>query len=138
MSTSALPAIVVAAVCVQRDTRRVLLTQRLAGGHLGGAWEFPGGKLEAGESPEEALVREMREECGVTVRVGACIDVTFWRYPNKNVLLLFYEAEITEGTIAHLGVADHAWVTHDALDGYTFPPADTRVLERVRAMLSSP
>ncbi len=133
--TSALPVIVVAAVCIEGP--RVLLTQRPAGLHLAGAWEFPGGKLEPGESPEEALAREMREECGVEVEVGDALDVTFWRYPKKNVLLLFYRTRIVEGAVQHLGVSDHAWVARDALDRYTFPPADERVLDRIKALLEA-
>lgn len=130
---AALPLIVVAAVCI--DGARVLLTQRPTGTHLAGAWEFPGGKLEPGESPEEALAREMREECGVEVEVGEVLDVTFWRYPRKNVLLLFHAARIVEGPVRDLGVAAHVWATREALDGYAFPPADERVLARIKAML---
>ncbi len=134
-TVAALPVIVVAAVCLDGD--RVLLTRRPSGTHLAGAWEFPGGKLEPGESPEEAVVRELREECGVTVEVGPCLDVTFWRYPRKNVLLLFYRARIFEGAVQHLGVDAHAWVTAGELDGYTFPPADERVLHTIRALLTA-
>ncbi len=129
----AMPVIVVAAVCIEGG--RVLLTQRVAGAHLEGTWEFPGGKLEPGESPEEALAREMREECGVEVEVGDALDVTHWRYPRKDVLLLFYRARITAGEVRHLGVAAHAWASRDELDRYAFPPADVRVVERVRALL---
>lgn len=128
------PVIVVAAVCIEGD--RVLLTQRPSGTHLAGAWEFPGGKLEPGEAPEEALAREMREECGVEVEVGEVLDVTFWRYPRKDVLLLFYRARIAAGAVQDLGVAAHTWAARDELDGYEFPPADVRVLGRIRALLA--
>ena len=110
--TPALPVIVVAAVCI--EGARVLLTQRPAGLHLAGSWEFPGGKLEPGESPEEALAREIREECGVEIEVGDALDVTYWRYPKKSGLLLFYRVRITRGEVQHIGVSDHAWVTRDA------------------------
>lgn len=125
--------IVAAGVAIERG--RVLLTQRPGGTHLAGSWEFPGGKLEAGESPEEALARELFEELGVRCEVGAVLDVTYWRYPNKDVLLLFYRVKIVAGEIAHLGVADHAWATAETLDGYAFPPADVRVLGRIREIL---
>lgn len=133
MTVAKQPVIVAAAVIV--DQERVLLTQRPGGTHLAGAWEFPGGKLEAGESPEEALVREIREELGVAIVVDDALDVTFWRYPTKDVLLLFYRARITEGAVQHLGVAAHVWATADALDGYEFPPADVKVLSKLRALL---
>ena len=135
MSEATLPVLVVAAVCF--EGARVLLTQRPAGTHLAGHWEFPGGKMEPGESPEEALAREMREECGVEVAVGSALDVTWWRYPAKSVLLLFYEARITAGEVRHLGVAAHTWATRAELDRYTFPPADERVLDRIRARLAA-
>lgn len=124
--------VVVAAVIV-RDGR-VLLTRRLEGQHLAGLWEFPGGKLEGGESPEEALVRECREECGIEVEVGEIVDVTYHRYPEKDVLLLFYRCELRAGEVRHLQVADHAWVAPSELDDYPLPPADERVIARIRAL----
>jgi 8-oxo-dGTP diphosphatase len=130
-----MPVLVVAAVCF--DGPRVLITRRPEGTHLAGCWEFPGGKIEAGESPEEALVREMWEECGVEVAVGPIVDVTYWRYPTKSVLLLFYEVRIMAGVLRPLGVAAWAWASRENLGDYTFPPADERVLARIRERLSA-
>ncbi len=127
------PVLVVAGVLVRAG--RVLLTQRQAGTHLAGTWEFPGGKIEPGESPEAALVRELREEIGLEVTVGPVLEVTFWRYPNKDVLLLFYRVEAGPEAVQNLQVAAHAWVDAVGLGGYTFPPADGPVLARVRALL---
>ena len=76
--------LIVAAAVVIADGR-VLLTRRAEGQHLAGLWEFPGGKLEAGESPEEAVVRECREECGIDVSVERILDVTHNRYTEKEV-----------------------------------------------------
>jgi len=125
--------VVVAAAVVIRDGR-VLLTRRLEGQHLAGMWEFPGGKLEDGESPEEALARECREECGIDLEVAEILDVTHHRYPEKDVLLLFYRCELRAGEVRHLQVADHAWVAPDDLDDYPLPPADERVVARIRAL----
>lgn len=122
--------IVVAAAVVRREGR-VLLTRRMEGAHLAGLWEFPGGKLEPGEAPEAAVVRECREECGVEVAVDDILDVTFHRYPAKHVLLLFYACRLVSGDVAHLGVADHAWVTPAELGAYAFPPADERVVAKL-------
>lgn len=130
-------ATVIVAAAVVVDGARVLLTQRPGGTHLAGAWEFPGGKLEAGESPEEALVRELREEIGVEAAVGEVLDVTFWRYPGKDVLLLFYRARIVTGEVQHLGVAAHTWATRDELGGYALPPADVKVLGKLREILAA-
>ena len=125
--------IVVAAAVVIRDGR-VLLTRRTEGQHLAGMWEFPGGKLEDGESPEEALVRECREECGIEVEVDGILDVTHHRFPEKNVLLLFYRCGLRAGEVRHLQVADHAWVAPAELDRYPLPPADERVVARIQAL----
>ena len=129
-----MPTLVVSAAVIIRD-RKVLLTQRPGGTHLESLWEFPGGKVEEGESPGEALARELREEIAVEARVDDILEVTFWRYPKRDVLLLFYRTTIVSGTIEHLGVAAHAWVALDELDGYAMPPADVPVLTKVRALL---
>jgi len=125
--------VIVAAAVIIRDGR-VLLTRRGEGQHLAGMWEFPGGKLEAGESPEEALLRECQEECGIEVEVAEILEVTHHRYPEKEVLLLFYRCELRAGEVRHLQVADHAWVAPRDLDDYPLPPADERVVARIRAL----
>ncbi len=127
-----MPTIVAAAVVIEGG--RVLLTQRAEGKHLGGLWEFPGGKLEPGESPEEALVRECREECGIEIAVADILDVTFHRYADKDVLLLFYRCSIVSGEVRHLQVEDHAWVDPQKLDRYELPPADAQVTARLQAL----
>jgi 8-oxo-dGTP diphosphatase len=126
------PTIVAAAVVIEGG--RVLLTQRAEGKHLGGLWEFPGGKLEPGESPEKALVRECREECGIEIAVADILDVTFHRYSDKDVLLLFYRCSIVSGQVRHLQVEDHAWVDPQELDRYELPPADAQVTARLQAL----
>jgi 8-oxo-dGTP diphosphatase len=125
--------VVVAAAVIFRDGR-VLLTRRADGQHLAGLWEFPGGKLEPGESPEETLVRECREECGIEVEVGQILDVTHHRYPEKDVLLLFYRCTLLGGEVENVQVADHAWVEPPDLDRYELPPADGPVVERIQAL----
>jgi 8-oxo-dGTP diphosphatase len=118
---------------------RVLLTQRKSGTHLAGAWEFPGGKVEAGEDPRDALARELKEELGIDTTVGEIVDVAFHRYEeaDKAVLLLFFEATrtATSNEPAPLDVADFTWAAADALDPSRFPPADVAVLGKVRARL---
>ena len=125
--------IVVAAAVIIRDGR-VLLTRRAEGQHLEGMWEFPGGKLEPGESPEAALVRECREECGIEVEVDEILDVTHHRYPDKEVLLLFYRCALGSGEVRNLQVADHAWVAPHELDRYPLPPADERIVARIQTL----
>jgi 8-oxo-dGTP diphosphatase len=133
---------VVVAAAVVVEGRRVLLTQRKAGTHLAGAWEFPGGKVEPGEDPREALRRELREELGVEARVGEIVDVTFHRYEEaqKAVLLLFFQAERELGSPEPraIDVAALRWSEAGELHDDEFPPADVAVLGKVRAILAPP
>jgi 8-oxo-dGTP diphosphatase len=132
--------LVAAAILVENG--RVLVTQRKAGTHLAGAWEFPGGKVLPGEDPREGLRRELAEELGIDATVGEVVDVTFHRYPEaeKAVLLLFFEAVRTPLSKQPqcLDVADFAWAGPDDLDAARFPPADATVLAKVRAVLVDP
>ena len=129
------PVIVAAAVLIEGD--RVLLTQRKLGTHLAGSWEFPGGKVEPGEDPRDALVRELEEEIGITAVIGAPIEVTFFAYPSKDVLLLFFEASRTASSPdpRAIDVAAIRWVRGEELRDDELPPADVPVLARVRARL---
>ena len=130
--------VLVAAAVVIREGR-VLLSQRKGGSHLAGAWEFPGGKVEAGEDPRAALARELQEELGVIAKVGDIVEVTFHRYEEaeKVVLLLFYEATLAPGSPEPraVDVADVTWADAAFLDPAKFPPADLDVLRKVRARL---
>jgi 8-oxo-dGTP diphosphatase len=116
---------------------RVLLTQRKQGTHLAGAWEFPGGKIEPGEDPRVALTRELREEVGIEAAVTEIIDVTFYRYPEKSVLLLFFKVERAPSSPEPraIDVADVRWAWSDELRDELFPPADVAVLAKVRRLL---
>ncbi len=122
--------IVVAAAVIEREGK-ILLTRRMKGAHLAGMWEFPGGKLEPGEGPEDALVRECQEECGIEVGVDGILEVTFHRYPEKDVLLLFYRCRLVSGEVQHIGVADHVWCAPSELAQYELPPADVEVVRRL-------
>ncbi|MDI1483971.1 (deoxy)nucleoside triphosphate pyrophosphohydrolase [Polyangium sp. y55x31] len=130
------PVLVSAAVLVEEG--RVLLTQRKRGTHLAGAWEFPGGKVEPGEDPRAALVRELREEIGMEVSVGDPVEVTFHRYPEKSVLLLFFTVTRAAGSPdpRPLDVADVRWAGPSDLKDELFPPADVAILSKVRALLA--
>jgi 8-oxo-dGTP diphosphatase len=130
---------VVVAAGVLIEGGRVLLTQRRSGTHLAGAWEFPGGKVDPGEDPREALRRELAEELGIDARAGEILDVTFHRYEeaSKAVLLRFFEATRAAASPdpRALDVAAFRWATKADLDPAHFPPADVEVLKKVRARL---
>jgi len=127
--------IVAAGILIEKG--RVLLTQRKKGSHLEGAWEFPGGKVEPGEDPRDTLARELGEELGIQASAGDVIEVTFHRYPERAVLLVFYLAERRPSSPEPraIDVADLRWATSAELDDAQFPPADVAVLGKVRALL---
>ncbi|UJR80306.1 (deoxy)nucleoside triphosphate pyrophosphohydrolase [Sandaracinus amylolyticus] len=125
--------VIVAAAVVKREGR-VLLTRRMQGTHLAGFWEFPGGKVEEGEDPEVAVVRECREECAIDLEVVDVVEVAFHRYERKDVLLLFYECRLaSDREVQHLGVAEHTWVLPSELGDYPLPPPDERLVRKLQA-----
>jgi 8-oxo-dGTP diphosphatase len=130
---------VLVAAAVMIEEGRVLLSQRKPGTHLAGAWEFPGGKVEPGEDPREALRRELREELGIEASVGEIVEVTFHRYEDadKAVLLLFFEASRVAGSPEPraLDVAAFRWAGKGDLRDEEFPPADVAVLGKLRRRL---
>ncbi len=135
MGSDRSPVVVAAGVIVEEG--RVLLSQRKKGSHLESLWEFPGGKLEARETPQEALVRELAEELGIDCEVGAPVEVTLHHYEEKTVLLLFFAAKrMTDREPSAKDVAAVRWFGPGELDDVAFPPADGPVLARVRRMLT--
>jgi 8-oxo-dGTP diphosphatase len=122
-------AVEVVAAVVERDGR-YLITRRLEGTHLAGLWEFPGGKIRAGERPEDALEREVMEELGVRTTVGELIESVDWTYPEKSVRLLFFRCVI-EGEPKPLEGQAMRWVAAAELGGYTFPDADATLVGRL-------
>lgn len=122
----------VVAGVVRDESQRILLAQRHPGAHLAGLWEFPGGKLEAGESREGGLKRELGEEIGIDViAVRPLIQVPF-RYPIKHVLLDVWEVTAYDGTPTPCEGQPLAWVTLDELDQYPMPDADRPVIAALR------
>ena len=117
--------LVVAAALLDADGR-VLLTQRPEGKSLAGLWEFPGGKLNAGETPEAALVRELHEEIGVETSVSCLLPLAFasHAYQDFHLLMPLYACRQWHGTPAAREGQRLAWVSKDRLKDYPMPPAD--------------
>jgi 8-oxo-dGTP diphosphatase len=113
------------------DDQRVLITQRRADQAHPLQWEFPGGKVEPGEAPVAALVRELREELGVTVVVGRIWDVLFHPYPAFDLVMLVYGCRIVDGAPRAVEVADLAWVVAHDLARWDILPADRPLVERL-------
>ena len=112
---------------------KLLITQRHADSHLGGLWEFPGGKIEPGETFEQCLARELREEVGVEVVVGQFFESVRHAYPERTVHLKFFVCQLGRGEPQPIGCPAVAWVNQAELDEYNFPAADAKLLEKLRA-----
>lgn len=128
--------IVVAAMIVD-DEGRVLIAERPEGKFMAGWWEFPGGKLEFGEQPEEGLAREVREELGIEIAVGDPFHVVnVARTPETAVLVVFYWCRWVAGEIELIDAGDVAWVRADEFDGIRFLESNRSVVEKMRGQPS--
>ncbi len=123
---------VVIAAIVEREGL-ILVAQRVAGTHLAGYWEFPGGKLEPSENHRQCLEREMKEELDATAEVGPLIHSTSFAYPKRTVELHFYNCVLTNEPTPLLG-QQLRWVSRPELETLQVPPAD---LELVRLLVDS-
>jgi mutator protein MutT len=112
---------------------KLLITQRRKNSHLGGLWEFPGGKREPQETFEECLVREIREELGIEISVGELFEEIFHDYPEKSVHLKFFMCRLISGEPQTLGCAAFKWISKFELDDYKFPAADAQLLQKLKA-----
>jgi 8-oxo-dGTP diphosphatase len=114
------------------EGERILITQRMADQPLPLKWEFPGGKIEGGETPEAALRRELLEEIGVEVSVGRIWDVLFHAYPEFDLLMLVYPCRVQgPGQPRCCEVADLAWVQPLEMRSYDILEADSPLVERL-------
>jgi mutator protein MutT len=117
----------VAAGLIWRDGK-VLITRRPQGSHLGGFWEFPGGKREPDETLEECLRRELREELGITVRTVRFLLSVEHEYESRSISLHLFECSSPPEEPRPLGCAALKWVRPEHLEGYPMPPADLKFL----------
>ena len=124
---------VVAGVIYNPACDEVLLARRKANQHQGGLWEFPGGKVESGEAPREALIRELNEEIGITAREQAPLIEVPWEYADKRILLDVYEVTAFSGTAQGQEGQEVRWVPVTQLAGYEFPEANLAIIEKIQA-----
>jgi 8-oxo-dGTP diphosphatase len=129
--------LVLVAACALIDTdERVLLAERPAGRPLAGLWEFPGGKVEAGERPEETLIRELKEELAISVEEACLAPLTFasHAYPEFHLLMPLFVCRRWEGIVTAQEGQKLAWVRPNRLRDYAMPPADLPLIPHLEAL----
>jgi 8-oxo-dGTP diphosphatase len=132
-----LPLVLVVACALVDTDGRVLICKRPEGKALAGLWEFPGGKVEAGEGPEAALIREMDEELGITITASCLAPFVFasHSYEGFHLLMPLYLCRRWEGVVVAKEHAALAWVKPNALSTYAMPPADAPLVAYLRDFL---
>ena len=132
-----LPTVLVSAVALIDRDGRVLLAQRPAGKRMAGLWEFPGGKIETGETPEAALIRELGEELGIDTAESCLAPLTFasHSYDDFHLLMLVYVCRKWSGTPRPLEGGELAWVRAPRLRDYDMPPADIPLIPVLQDLL---
>lgn len=125
---------VVAAVI--RSGNRIFAAARGYGEFKGG-WEFPGGKIEPGETSEEALVREIKEELNVEISVGSLIETVEYDYPDFHLSMDCFWCEIVNGDIVLNEAQEAKWLSNDMLDSVKWLPADITIIEKIKNMLKN-
>ena len=124
-----------AVICGTKGGKKAVFSTARGYGAYKGKWEFPGGKIEAGETPEEALDREIREEIDVGIEVGELIDTVEYDYPDFHLTMFCYICSITDGEIVLREASDAEWLTTDRLYSVDWLPADMGIIEKIRSRL---
>ena len=128
---------VVAAVikAVKEDGRTMIFATQRGYGEFKGGWEFPGGKIEAGETPQEALKREIMEELDTEVSVGEWIETVEYDYPGFHLSMDCFWAEIVSGDLVLTEHAAAKWLTKEELDSVEWLPADITLIDKIKASI---
>ena len=121
---------VTAAILIHQN--KILIARRKDNDPLAGKWEFPGGKIEQYETPEQCLARELREEFGIDVTVGKFFGESIYRYGPKTIQLLGYRAVWTAGKFSLNAHADYKWVSLEQLQDFDFAPADINFVKKLQ------
>ncbi len=128
--SKALPHHLIAAGIIYHDDK-ILIAKRPDKGLLGGLWEFPGGKVEDNESPEQAAAREIKEELDIDVQVDELFDTVKHAYTHFSITMQVFNCKYLSGTPKTIGCADWKWVTLDTIDDFAFPRANRKILDKM-------
>ena len=124
--------VVAAIICDNIKEKNKIFATARGYGELKGGWEFPGGKVEPGETPQQALVREIMEELNTKIRVGDLIDTIEYDYPAFHLSMACFWAEVTAGHLELKEAEAAKWLTKDQLDSAAWLPADVTLIEKIR------
>lgn len=124
--------VVAAVICDSIESKKKIYATARGYGDLKGGWEFPGGKIEEGETPQQAVVREIHEELEAIVKVGDLIDTIEYDYPTFHLSMDCFWCEIESGELKLLEAEAARWLTKDELDSVAWLPADITIIDKIR------
>ena len=124
--------VVAAVICDSIEEKKKVFSTARGYGDLKGGWEFPGGKIEENETAKEAVIREIHEELGATVRVGDMIDTIEYDYPTFHLSMDCFWCEVISGELKLLEAEDAKWLSKDELDSVDWLPADITLIDKIR------
>ena len=127
--------VVAAVICNSLEQPTKIFATARGYGDFKGQWEFPGGKIEAGESPEVALIREIKEELDADITVGALIDTIEYDYPTFHLSMDCYWCVVTGGALKLLEAQEARWLTKDALGSVQWLPADITLIKKIASKM---
>lgn len=127
--------VVAAVICNSMENKNKIFATARGYGDFKGGWEFPGGKIEIGETSEQALIREIKEELNSDIKVGGLIDTIEYDYPTFHLSMECFWAEVISGNLEPLEALDTRWLTKENLNSVSWLPADITLIERIKSQM---
>ncbi|MBD2254533.1 8-oxo-dGTP diphosphatase MutT [Nostoc parmelioides] len=131
-TTTTPPHKIIGVAVIWNDQQQILIDRRRPGGVMGGLWEFPGGKIEPGETVEQCIQREIYEELGIFIEVGECLITIDHTYTHLRVTLTVHHCRLLKGIPQPLECDEVRWVTVDELEDFTFPEANSEIIAALK------